>query len=208
MSTAATASPTMADAGIAPNAKRLLFAGFMAILPRGVGAAIRGGIFSNWVADFNFTGLQVGLVNGAGFTGFCFGIIIGGVIVDKVGYGKLVAAAFLFHVLSAVIAFIPSKGMATQTAFGYLWTGTFIFAVANGTLEAVANPLVATLFPNNRTHYLNLLHASWPAGLVIGSALGWVLDDKLQWNWKIQLALFLIPTLGYGIMFFGQHFPK
>ncbi|HKP35729.1 MAG TPA: hypothetical protein VJT71_02635, partial [Pyrinomonadaceae bacterium] len=37
---------------------------------------------------------------------------------------------------------------------------------------------------------------------------GWVLDDKLQWNWKIQLALFLLPTIGYGIMFFGQHFPK
>jgi hypothetical protein len=84
----------------------------------------------------------------------------------------------------------------------------FIFAFANGTLEAVANPLVATLFPHNRTHFLNILHASWPAGLVIGSALGWVLDDKLGWNWKVQMALFLIPTIGYGIMFFGQHFPK
>ena len=49
-----------------------------------------------------------------------------------------------------------------------LYWGMFIFAFANGTLEAVANPLVATLFPNNRTHYLNILHASWPAGLVIG----------------------------------------
>src|SRR6185369_5047160 len=132
---------------IAPNAKRLLFAGFMAILAAGVGFAIRGAIFGDWVKAFNFTGLEIGLINGAGFTGFCFGIIIGGVIVDKVGYGKLVAAAFLFHILSAVIAFVPSKGMGTQAAFGYLWTGTFIFAVANGTLEAVANPLVATLFP-------------------------------------------------------------
>jgi len=57
--------------------------------------------------------------------------------------------------------------MATKTAFVYLWLGTFLFAVANGTLEAVANPLVATLFPNNRTHYLNILHASWPAGMVL-----------------------------------------
>jgi MFS family permease len=207
MSNAATITPSsgMANAGIAPNAKRLLFAGFMAILASGVGAAIRGGIFGNWVSDFNFTGLQVGLVNGAGFTGFCFGIIIGGVIVDKVGYGKLVAAAFLFHILSAVVAFVPSKGMATQTAFGYLWTGTFIFAVANGTLEAVANPLVATLFPNNRTHYLNILHASWPAGLVLGGLLHTWLTD---YSWKIQLACFLIPSAFYGILFLGQHFPK
>src|SRR5205809_7849355 len=192
---------------IAPNAKRLLFAGFMAILAAGVGFAIRGGIFNDWVQAFNFTGLEIGLINGAGFTGFCFGIIIGGIIVDRVGYGKLVAAAFALHVLSALITFGAMPGMAGKTAFVYLWTGTFLFAVANGTLEAVANPLVATLFPNNRTHYLNILHASWPAGLVLGSALGWVLDDKLHWGWKLQLALFLIPTVLYGIMFFCRHFP-
>ena len=84
----------------------------------------------------------------------------------------------------------------------------FIFAFANGTLEAVANPLVATLFPNNRTHYLNILHASWPLGMIIGAALGWVLDDKMNMIWKMQLALYLIPTVIYGIMFMGQNFPK
>jgi MFS family permease len=75
-------------------------------------------------------------------------------------------------------------------------------------LEAVANPLVATLFFRNRTHYLNILHASWPAGLVLGSASGWVLDDLLKIHWKMQFALFLIPTVLYGLMFFAQHFPK
>jgi len=190
---------------IAPNAKRLLFAGFMAILAAGVGFAIRGGIFGDWVHAFNFTNLETGLINGAGFTGFCFGIIIGGVIVDKVGYGKLVAAAFSFHVVSALIAFGAMPGMATKTAFVYLWLGTFLFAVANGTLEAVANPLVATLFPNNRTHYLNILHASWPAGMVLGGLMHNALSTV---NWKIQLALFLLPAVFYGILFFGQKFPK
>src|SRR6266446_9203626 len=107
---------------IAPNAKRLLFAGFMAILAAGVGFAIRGGIFGDWVQAFNFTGLEIGLINGAGFTGFCFGIIIGGIIADKIGYGKLVAAAFAFHVVSALVTFGASNGMPPQTAFVYLWT--------------------------------------------------------------------------------------
>ncbi len=84
----------------------------------------------------------------------------------------------------------------------------FIFAYANGTLEAVANPLVATLFPHNRTHYLNILHATWPAGLVLGSVAGWILDDKMQLDWKTQLALYLIPTVVYGLMFLGQKMPK
>lgn len=198
----------MNDNGIAPNAKRLLWAGFMAILAAGVGFGIRGGILDNWGREFNFTAAELGAIGGAGFTGFCFGIIIGGVIVDKIGYGKLVIAAFAFHALSAFVTFAPTASMSKETVYGYLYWGTFIFAVANGTLEAVANPLVATLFPNNRTHYLNILHASWPAGLVIGGAAGWILDDQMQMSWKLQLALFLIPTAVYGLMFLGQKMPK
>jgi MFS family permease len=196
------------DPGIAPNAKRLLWAGFMAILAAGVGFAIRGGIFDIWRDTFNFTAAQVGLVNGAGFTGFCFGIIIGGLVADRIGYGKLVVAAFSLHVLSALVTFCVGNSMAPQTAFALLWTGTFLFAVANGTLEAVANPLVATLFPQNRTHYLNILHASWPAGMIIGAGLGLLLGEKLHLPWQIQLAAFLLPTAFYGLMFLGQHFPK
>jgi MFS family permease len=205
---------------IAANAYRLLWAGFMAILAAGVGFAIRGGIFDNWGGEFGFTATELGAIGGAGFTGFCFGIIIGGVVVDKVGYGSLVAAAFLFHIASAVVTFaaMPPENAASMTtealasaksaAYMYLTIGMFLFAIANGTLEAVANPLVATLFPNNRTHYLNILHASWPAGLILGSALGWVLDDMYALHWKYQLALYLIPTVMYGVMFMGQQFPK
>jgi MFS family permease len=201
-----TNAPT--NEGIAPNAKRLLWAGFMAILAAGIGFGIRGGILANWAADFGFTGAQLGAIGGAGFTGFCFGIIIGGVVVDKIGYGKLVVAAFLFHVLSAFITFAATKGQAQSTAYMFLYIGTFVFALANGTLEAVANPLVSTLFPTNRTHYLNILHASWPAGLVLGGLVGWILGDGMQVSWKIQLGLFLVPTALYGVAFLGQHFPK
>ncbi|MFM7518063.1 MAG: MFS transporter [Pirellula sp.] len=189
---------------LVPNAHRLLWAGFMAILAAGVGFAIRGGILDNWAKEFSFNAQQLGSITGAGLSGFCFGIIIGGVIVDKIGYGKLVVLALLGHILSALVTFSAGQG----NAYTMLFWGSFIFAYANGTLEAVANPLVATVFPNNRTHYLNILHASWPAGLVIGSALGWVLDDQLKWPWQYQLALYLIPTVLYAIMFLGQRFPK
>ena len=199
---------SVTDDVIAPNAKRLLWAGFLAILAAGIGFGIRGGILANWAADFGFTGAQLGAIGGAGFTGFCFGIIIGGVVVDKIGYGKLVVAAFIFHVLSAFITFAATKGQAQTTAYLFLYLGTFVFALANGTLEAVANPLVSTLFPKNRTHYLNILHASWPAGLVLGGLVGWILGEGMHVGWKVQLGLFLVPTVLYGIAFFGQHFPK
>jgi fucose permease len=40
--------------------------------------------------------------------------------------------------------------------------------MAQGAIEAVANPLVATLHPERRAERLNLLHAWWPAGLILG----------------------------------------
>lgn len=196
---------THSDTPTIPNAKRLLWAGFMAILAAGVGFAIRGGIFDNWSKEYGFTGAQLGAIGGAGFIGFCFGIIGGGVIVDKIGYGKLVIVALLCHVLSAFVTFGAST---PENAYNFLYWGMFLFAFANGTLEAVANPLVATLFPKQRTHYLNILHAAWPAGMILGVVAGWVLDDQMALSWKLQLALYLIPTAIYGFMFFGQKYPK
>ena len=192
------------DSGIVPNAKRLLWAGFAAILATGVGFGIRGGILDNWGGEYGFNAAQLGAIAGAGLSGFCFGVIIGGVIADKIGYGKLVIAAFVLHLLSAVVTLTTAPGNAYQM----LYWGAFIFAIANGTLESVANPLVATLFPKNRAHYLNILHAAWPAGLALGSILGWILDDKMHIGWKIQFSLFLIPTVIYGLMFLGQKAPQ
>lgn len=190
------------------NSRRLLVAGFAAILAAGTGFAIRGGILDNWGAEFGFTAAQLGVISGAGFTGFCFGIFFGGLIVDQLGYGRLVAASFALHVVSALVTLAPGPGMAVGTVYHYLFWGTFLFALANGALEAVANPLVATLFPENRTHYLNILHASWPLGLVFGGAMGWFLDDKLHVSWKVQLMVFLIPTLVYGVLFWRQRYPR
>src|ERR1043166_2664939 len=69
----------------APNANRLLIAGFMAILAAGVGFAIRGGIFDNWGAEFGFTASQLGAIGGAGVFRFCFGVIIWGGFFDYWG---------------------------------------------------------------------------------------------------------------------------
>jgi MFS family permease len=188
-----------------PNAKRLLWAGFMAILAAGVGFALRGGIFGAWASEYGFTASQLGAIGGAGFSGFCFGIIIGGVIVDKIGYGKLIAVALLGHIVSAFVTFGAST---PQNAYDFLYWGMFIFAFANGTLEAVANPLVATIFPKQRTHYLNILHASWPLGMVVGAVASYLLGSVLHLGWKGQLSFYLIPTIAYAVMFMGQTFPK
>src|SRR6185503_6689469 len=88
--------------------------------------------------------------------------------------------AFTLHVLSAVITLAAPFALAPagsspeaiaagqKAGFLLLYIGTFIFALGNGTVEAVVNPVSATLFSREKTKYLNILHAGWPGGLVLG----------------------------------------
>jgi MFS family permease len=204
------------ETGITPNAKRLLFAGFMAILAAGVGFSIRGGILGDWGTQFGFTQSDLGKITGGGLTGFGIIILLGALIADKIGYGRLMIFAFLMHFISAVLTLgatpiynsmhASDPAGAKNAAFQCLFWGMFLFAIGNGTCEAVVNPLVATLFPRQKTHYLNILHAGWPAGLVAGGLFSFLMVGKVRW--EIQMSLFLIPVLLYGLMCLGQNFPR
>lgn len=202
--------------GTAPNAQRLLWAGFMAILAAGVGFSIRAGILGDWGAQFGFTQSDLGQITGGGLTGFGIIILLSSLIADKLGYGKLMTLAFVMHFLSAVLTlaatplFKAKVGVdpvaAKAIAYQCLFWGMFLFAIGNGICEAVVNPLVATLFPKERTHYLNILHAGWPGGLIIGGLASYMMVGKV--SWEIQMSLFLLPVLIYGVMCLGQHFPR
>src|SRR5205085_3133540 len=89
--------------GITPNAKRLLWAGFMAIAAAGVGFSIRAGILGQWAEQYGFTMTELGQITGGGLTGFGVIILLSSLIADRIGYGKLMISAFLLHLLSAVL---------------------------------------------------------------------------------------------------------
>ena len=51
-----------ADAAATPNAYRLLWAGFMAIMASGVGFSIRAGILGQWAENYGFTQTDLGKI--------------------------------------------------------------------------------------------------------------------------------------------------
>ena len=122
-------------------------------------------------SEFGFTGAQLGAIGGAGFSGFCFGIIIGGVIVDKIGYGKLVVVALALHVALGIrhLRRDARRRMPTSSCSGACSSSR------SPTARSRPWPIrwSPRSIPNNRTHYLNILHASWPAGMILGVVLGW-----------------------------------
>ena len=140
----------MQSGASSPQGDRLLFAGcFLALIATAFGFIVRAMLIDTWGVEFGLTQTQKGEIFGVGLWPFAISIILFSLVIDRVGYGKAMVFAFLCHVVSAWL---------TITAKDYddLWLGTFIVALGNGTVEAVINPAVATMFRQEKTKWLNL----------------------------------------------------
>lgn len=177
---------------------RLLFAGcFLALIATAFGFVVRAMLINEWGQEFGLTDTQKGEIFGVGLWPFAISIVLFSLVIDRIGYGRAMVFAFVCHVASAII---------TITADGYwgLWIGTFIVALGNGTVEAVINPVVTTMFRHEKTKWLNMLHAGWPGGLVLGGLLAAGLGAA---DWRLKVGLLLIPTVGYALILLRCRFP-
>jgi MFS family permease len=212
----------MAPPAIAPpptttslNDRVLFAASFLTLIAAGIGASVRGVILIDWGQNFGFTQSELGTISGGGFIGFGVAIIFFSFFADLFGYGKLMLVAFLLHVASAVVTFAAAPVYAAygkEGAFICLSVGLWLFALGNGTCEAVINPLTATLFPNNKTHWLNILHAGWPLGLMLGVVITLAFKQfegpGASFRWEYKLGVFLVPVVMYGLLMFNRVFPR
>ena len=182
------------------NANRLFAASCVALIVTAMSFALRGGAAGDWVAEFSLTNEQVGWINGTAFWGFTLAMMAGGPLCDALGMKRIAGIAFLGHLAGILL---------TIFAWDYwsLYAGTLLFGIANGSIEAACNPLIAALYPNNKTTKLNHFHVWFPGGIVIGGLLAFALGH-LGLGWKVQFAVMLVPTVIYGGMFLGQPFPR
>lgn len=190
----------------ANDQKRLFLGCFVALVATAFGFAVRGAVLNEWGQQFNLSEEQKGIIGGVGTYPFAISIILFSLIIDRIGYGTAMTFAFLGHIVSAIATiFAPS--------FEVLYLATFLFALANGMVESAINPVVATIYKDNKTHWLNVLHAGWPGGMVLGGVLAIIVaiaSDSLTlpgrlWQW--QMSLLLLPILFYGYLLFGMRFP-
>jgi len=197
------------------NNRRIFWASFLTLIAAGIGFAVRGGILGDWGAQFGFTKSELGSITGGGLAGFGITIIVCSIFADRIGYKALLIGAFILHVLSAVLTLAATPVFAAagkEATYWTLYVGMFMFALGNGLCEAAINPLTATLFPKNKTHYLNILHAGWPAGLVIGAVIAFLFAGQgaavMQLRWELLIATFLVPAVWYGLIVLKEPFPQ
>ncbi|MCX6297607.1 MAG: MFS transporter [Bacteroidetes bacterium] len=182
-----------------PQRSQLFVASCLALLVTSLSFGIRAGILGRLGVEFQLSAGQLGTIAATAFWGFPLAVIIGGMVVDIIGMKKLLLVAFSFHLIGIVL---------TIFAGGYwsLFISTLCVGIANGTVEAACNPLVATIYSDNKTTKLNHFHLWFPGGIVIGTLLVFFLD-KIGIGWQFQVALMIIPTIIYGYLFSKLSFP-
>lgn len=183
-----------------PHSNRLFRASCVALIVTAMSFALRGGAASAWGTEFHLSNEQLGWINGTAFWGFTIAMVIGGPLCDVLGLASIVRIAFIGHLAGILL---------TIFAWDYwsLYAGTLLFGIANGSVEAACNPLIATLYPDDKTTKLNGFHVWFPGGIVIGGLLAFVLG-KIGMGWRIQFACMLLPLGIYGMMFLREKFPK
>ncbi len=170
----------------------------MAMVTTSFGFILRALTLPQWEAEFNLTKTQVGEIVGVGLWPFAISIVLFSLVIDKVGYKNSMIFAFICHISSAVLTYF-ADGYST------LYVATFIMALGNGTVEAVVNPAVATMFPKEKTKWMNFLHAGWPTGLILGGIIALLMGP--EFDWRLKIIMVLLPGIAYAIMMFPHKFP-
>ena len=181
------------------DSKRLFGASCVALLVIGLTFSIRGDIIGALGVQFALTNEQLGWIAGAAFWGYTACIFIGGHLCDFLGMGSLLNAACVVQVAGILLTIFAA-------GFWELWFATLAIGAANALLEAAINPLIATMYPAQKTQKLNSAHAWFPLGIV-GGGLAAFLLTKMHVGWQWKMALILPLTALYGVMCSGQKFP-
>lgn len=165
-----------------------------------------------WPTAFGLDGVQAQQLFGAGIWPFAISIILFSLIIDRVGYKAAMWFSFVCYALYAVLALqahgvIAADPDAKDKAYSLLYWGSVILGLGNGTVEAFINPVVATMFNKDKSKWLNILHAGWPGGLVVGGLITLMLGTKAHDDWRVLVYVIAIPALVYVVMLAKAKFP-
>jgi MFS family permease len=176
--------------------------------------AIRGDIAGPMTTAFHITNEQMGLVFSPAFWAFTLAIFVSGNVVDIVGMRIMhVLSALSFIGGVALVLLAPRPDAPVASLFDHpgtmlLFAGFFLFGLSHGLVEGVINPLMATIYPTEKTKKIVAVHAWWPAGLIIGGLLTLALTRYLNASWQVRLSMILIPAASYLLLALSMPYPK
>ena len=193
--------------------RRLLFVlSNLAIFTIGLGLAVRASIAGDLQADLfdqidiARSATMVGEVLAATFAGFAITLLFGSAIVDLVGMRTVLILSALGYVVGSIFVLMATLIDPSRLTYQLVYAGFLLTGLGWGGVEVATNPLVATIYKEEKTHRLNILHAWWPAGIVMGGLVG-ILLTTLDISWKANLIVLMIPAVLLLVLVTRAEFP-
>lgn len=176
--------------------------------------AIRGDIASDMAAAFHLSHEQLGLIFSPAFWCFTIAIFISGALIDVIGMRTLhIVSALGYFAGVALVVFAARPTAPVASIFDHpgtsmLYAGFMIMGLSQGLVEGVINPLIATVYSDRKTQRLNMLHAWWPGGMIVGGLVAVLMTTVFHARWEIKLATILVPALIYLVMALRLRYPQ
>ncbi|CAO3311330.1 MULTISPECIES: MFS transporter [Pseudomonas] len=146
----------------------------------------------------------VGGILGVTYLGFTICNTVLPPFIDALKIKRVLIAGLVIFNAGFIVMIMAEPGSAS--AYDTLWLGALLHGIGWGCIESVVNPVVPSLYPNDKAAMLNRLHTSWPLGWMLAGLLAVTLESS-SFDWRYMFSLSLLPASVALVMLFFVDFP-
>ena len=156
--------------------------------------------------DALHSGEMIGTVLGSSFLGFALSLLVISPLLDRLGARRVVLFAAACFIVGPGLVLLSTT--AGSSVYVLLNLAMVIWGFGWGATESSINPVIASLYADDKTGKLNALHAWWPAGIIVGGLLSVLFFNSLQLDWQWLVGLTIIPGIILALWTLRHEFPQ
>ncbi len=198
--------------GKADNRKAIFWICVLALFSAALANSVRAGAAGAIKAavidpiDAQHSGEMIGTVLGNSFLGFALSLLVISPLLDGFGAKRVILFAAACYIAGPALVLLAAG--ADGSVYALLNAAMVIWGFAWGATESSINPVIATLYPQDKTGKLNALHAWWPAGIVVGGLASLLFFKQLDLSWQALVGLCMAPGAVFGLWALRHDFPQ
>ncbi|RJG53240.1 MFS transporter [Sphingobium terrigena] len=154
------------------------------------------------------SGEMIAAALGNSFLGFALSLLVISPLLDIFGAKRVILFASACFIVGPLLILLSPRMDGIDAIYRLLTMGMVVCGFGWGATEASINPVTTALYPDDKTGRLNILHAWWPAGIVVGGLTSILFFEQLHLGWQALVALIAVPGIIFGLWTMTQTFPK
>lgn len=147
---------------------------------------------------------QIGGILGVTYLGFTICNTVLPPFIDALKIKRVLLAGLVIFNAGFLVMVLAVPG--SEQAYNTLWVGALLHGIGWGCIESVVNPIVPSLYPDDKAGKLNRLHTSWPLGWMLAGLLA-VVFESATFDWRYMFSLSLLPAFVAMFMLMFVEFP-